>query len=166
MHLSQFWGCILGQDDDLIVISVQSSDQEVISFFWPEAERLFLLIPLKVPLKNDHTSILYNIHKHSLAEQFLNPTIDDHVELALMPPLHICQLSTILILKIFIFDLFLFVFFYVESVGFYDWDVGGRADVVGGAVELLVCAFFGAGDLEEAEEREGLEHTATHFDLF
>lgn len=142
MYLRQLWSSILGQDDDLIVISVQSSDQEVISFLWSETEGLFLLIPLEVALKNDHTPVLYDIDKHSLAEQFLNPAIDDHAELALMPPLHVGELSAILILKVLIFDLLLFVLVYVEAVGLNDWDVGGRTDVVGRGIHLLVCAFL------------------------
>ena len=134
----------------------------MVSFFWPEAEGLFLLVPLKVSLQNDHASVLDDVHKHPLAEQLFNPAVDDHVELALMPPFHVSQLPALLIIQVFIVDLLLLVLLDVEAIGLDDWNVGGRADVVGTAVHLLVCALFGAGDLEEAQEWKGLEDSATH----
>lgn len=71
----------------------------MVTLFWPEAKRLFLLIPLKVAFHDDNTPILDDIHEDSLAEQLLDATIDDHVVVALVPPLHVGQLSAVLVLK-------------------------------------------------------------------
>lgn len=96
------------------------------------------MIPLKVPLHNDNTPILDDIHKDPLAEQLLNPTIDNHVVVALMPPFHIGQLSAIIVLKLLVPELLLLMLLHVEAIWLYDWDVGGWADVKRCGVQLLV----------------------------
>jgi hypothetical protein len=125
----------------------------VVTLFWPEAKGLFLLVPLKVALHDDNAPILDDIHKDPLAEKFLNPSIDDHVVITLVSPLHIGQLSAIFILKLFVVDLLLRVLLHVEPVGLYHWDVGCRADVKRCCVHLFVCALLGTSDLQQAMER-------------
>lgn len=83
-----------------------------------------------------------------------------------MSPFHVGQLSAFLIIKVLIVDLLLLVLFNVEAIGFYDWDVGCWADVVGAAMHLLICAFFGASDLEKSEQGKGLEDAAAHSIIF
>jgi hypothetical protein len=123
------------------------------------------LIPLKVPLHDDNAPILDDIHKDPLAEQLLNPPIDDHVVAALMSPLHIGQLSAILVLELLILELLLPMLLHIEAIWLYDWDVGGWADVKRCGVLLLVCALLGTSNLKETVKGQCLEDAATHIFL-
>ncbi len=120
----------------------------MITLFWPEAKRLFLLVPLKVALQNDNAPILDDIHKDPLTEKFLYSSIDYHVVIALVAPLHIGQLSAVFILKLFIIHLFIWMFLHVEPVGLYNRDVGCWTDVKGSCVQLFVSALLRPSDLE------------------
>lgn len=54
----QLGGGIFSQNNDLILIGIERSHQEMISPNRPKAKGLFLLIPLVVTLHDDYTPIL------------------------------------------------------------------------------------------------------------
>lgn len=134
----------------------------MVSFFGTQTKGLLFLVPLEVALQDHHASVFDDVHEHPLAQQLLNPAVDDQVELALVAPPHEGQLPALLAFHFFILNLLLWVFLQVEAIGPDDRDVGGGADVEGTRVHLFVRAFLSARDLQQPQQRKGLEYATTH----
>ena len=134
----------------------------MISFFRSEAKGLFFFVPLEVALHDYNTPILDDIDEHSFLHEFLNPAIDNHIVFTFVAPGPVIELSVFFLFHIFIFYVFVSLLVDVETIGFNNWNVGGRADVVGCSVTVTVCAFVGSGNFEQTHERQSLIDSSAH----
>ena len=115
-----------------------------------KAERFFFLIPLIVSFHDDHASIFYEVQEGFFIQQFLNPAINDKIEMGFMSPFHKLNFTVILVLQIQIFIALFLLFIQIKSRRLNCRDVCGWTDVEWARVKLWVGGGFGIGNFKKS----------------